>query len=344
MSSDLGLGGSEAGGLGDAGYGPSGSPYGDSGYSGNYNTGDFSASLGGGNYTSPGEMDQAAANFNAIANEVAAAEASGLQAGAYSPAQLDAILGMLSEPVGENAASGKGFHSPGISYGLLASLDREGLGKMDIPGFGQNIEQALAAQNVHNILNYTVPALVSMVPGYGTVSALGKGIANIHGLMTGRLTPAEVMPGLAAGLIGAKTGIPSGILEGVFQGDLGKAAGAGAQAGLGTLANSFGPLAGLAVGLSGIGSAVNKGVSDAVSGAVGGGKSGGLGGLPGAGPAPSTSAAPTGNASGDTGSTPDTYAVLAAIEQAAQEPAQPAWERQTVAGRYGPTVQYEFGA
>ena len=282
-----------------------------------------------------------------LANAFAAAEASGLQAGAYSPAQLDAILGMLSEPVSENAASGKGFHSPGISYGLLDSLDKEGLGKMDIPGFGQNIEQALAAQNVHNVLNYTVPALVSMVPGYGTVSALGKGIANIHGLMTGRLTPAEVMPGLAAGLIGAKTGIPSGILEGVFQGDLGKAAGAGAQAGLGTLANSMSPFGGLAVGLSGIGPSFGKAVSDAVSGATGGApssSSSGLTGLLGGAGTPSQGSAPTGNTYGDTGINPDTYAVLAAIEQAAQEPTQPAWEREMVAGRYGPITNYEFGA
>lgn len=211
---------------------------------------------------------------------------------------------------------------------------------MDIPGFGQNIEQALAAQNVHNVLNYAAPAIASLVPGYGTVSALGKGIANIHGLMTGRLTPAEVIPGLAAGLIGAKTGIPSGILEGLFEGNLGKAAGSGVQAGI---TSGLGPLAGLAFNLSGAGSAVNRGVSEAVSGATGGARSGGLGSLPGAGPAPSTSTAPTGNVYGDAGVTQDISPVLAAIEQEAQQ-TQPAFRREMLAGRYGPIMQYEFGA
>lgn len=354
MSGDLGLGGSEAGGLGDAGYGPSGSPYGDSGYSGNYNTGDFSASLGGGNYSSPGEMDQAAANFNAIANEVAAAEASGLQAGAYSPAQLDAILGMLSEPVGENAASGKGFHSPGISYGLLASLDREGLGKMDIPGFGQNIEQALAANKVATAMGYIAPAIANLAPGFGTLSTIARVGA---GLMSGTMTPGQAFATGLAGLIGAKTNIPSGILEGLFEGNLGKAAGSGAQAGLGALTTGLtgNPLAG-ALTSAALGPAVGRAVSDAVGG--GSSKSGGLagavdrglgtsnwGGLFGGSSAPSTSTAPTGNASGDAygGIDPETYAVTAAIEQAAQEATQPSWKRETVAGRYGPTLQYEYG-
>jgi hypothetical protein len=217
---------------------------------------------------------------------------------------------------------------------------------MDIPGFTQNVEQALAAQNVHNVLNYAAPAFAGLIPGYGTVSALGKGIANIHGLMTGRLSAKDVVPGLAAGLIGARTGIPSGILEGLFEGNPGKAAGAGAQAGLTSLANSMSPFGGLAVGLSGIGSSFGKAVSDAVSGATGGGKSDGLGSVlgSGAGPAPSQGSSPTGNTYGDAGVNADTYSVLAAIEQAAQEPKQPAWSSQMTAGRYGPLMEYEFGA
>ena len=285
------------------------------------NFGDYGGGGGGGsgNYSSPGEADQAAANFNASL----------------------AGYGINESIPGLGVSETGPMHSPGLSYATLNVLNDIGLGKMDIPGFSQNIEQALAAQNVHNVLNYTVPALVSMVPGYGTVSALGKGIANIHALIEGRLTPAEVMPGLAAGLIGAKTGIPSGILEGLFEGNLGKAAGSGVQAGI---TSGLGPLGGLAFNLSGAGSAVNRGVSDAVSGATGGARSGGLGGLPGAGPAPSTSAAPTGNTYGDTGINPDTYAVTAAIEQAAQEFKQPTREREMVAGRYGPIMNYDFGA
>lgn len=233
-----------------------------------------------------------------------------------------------------------------LDRGSLAALAAAGLGKVDISPT-QNVEQALAARNVQNVLNYTVPAFVSMIPGYGTVSALGKGIANIHGLIEGRLTPAEVMPGLAAGLIGAKTGIPSGILEGLFENNPGKAAGAGAQAGLTSLANSMSPFGGLAVNLSGLGSAVNRGVSDAVGGSRGGApssSSGSLSDLLGGSSAPSQGSAPTGNASGDVGISPDTYAVTAAIEQAAQEFKQPTREREMVAGRYGPVMNYEFGA
>ena len=262
--------------------------------------------------------------------------------------------GYFTDPT---AYSGYFGLDPDEASGLASTYSKQELANLSSSGYGtltglnknnptQSVDEMLAAQNVHNVLNYAVPAFVNLVPGYGTVSALGKGIANIHGLMTGRLTPAEVMPGLAAGLIGAKTGIPSGILEGLFENNPGKAAGAGAQAGLTSLANSMSPLGGLAVGLSGIGPSFGKAVSDAVSGATGGGRSGGLGGLSGsgAGSAPSQGSAPTGNASGDVGISPDTYAVLAAIEQAAQEPAQPAWERQTVAGRYGPIMNYDFGA
>lgn len=298
MGGDLGLGGSEAGGLGDAGYGPSGGPsYGDTGYSGNYNAGNYSASVAG----------------YGVNEGIAGLGPSGIGPG-------KAALDTLSQ----------------LGYGSYQGVNPNNP--------TQSVDEMLAAQNIHDILNYTVPALVSMVPGYSTVSALGKGIANIHGLIEGRLTPAEVIPGLAAGLISAKTGIPSGVLEGVFAGDLGRTAGAGAQAGLGALASNFGPVGSLAYGLSGLGSAVNRGVSEAVSGATGGARSGGLGSFSGAGPAPSASTAPTGSAYGDAGITQEISPTRAAIEQAVREASIPAWDRQIVAGRYGPTMQYEYGA
>lgn len=275
----------------------------------------------------------------------------------YGVSSVDA--GYFTDPT---VYSGYFGLDPDEASGLASTYSKQELANLSSSGYGtltglnknnptQSVDEMLAAQNVHNVLNYAVPAFVNLVPGYGTVSALGKGIANIHGLIEGRLTPAEVMPGLAAGLIGAKTGIPSGILEGLFENNPGKAAGAGAQAGLGALASNFGPAGSLAYGLSGIGPSFGKAVSDAVSDAVGGSRGGapsssssGLTGLLGGSSAPSQGSAPTGNASGDVGISPDTYAVLAAIEQAAQEPAQPAWERQTVAGRYGPVMNYEFGA
>jgi hypothetical protein len=232
-------------------------------------------------------------------------------------------------------------HSSGVSYADLAALEQAGFGKMDIPGFTQNIEQALAAQNVHNVLNYAAPALASLVPGYGMVSNIGKGIAGIHGLMTGQLSTKDVVPGLVAGLVGARTGIPSGIVEGIITGDLGKTVGSGAQAGLGALVGGLtgNPMAG-ALASSTLGSAVGRAASEA----VGGSKAGGPGGLFGGAGVPSTSSAPTGNTYGDTGINADAYSVLAAIEQAAQEPKQPAWSSQMTAGRYGPLMEYEFGA
>lgn len=291
-----GLGGSEAGGLGDAGYGPSGPGATDGGdnYGGNYNAGDFSASVAG--YG----VNEGLPGFGP----------SGIGPG-------KAALDTLSE-LGYGAYQGVNPNNP-----------------------TQSVDEMRAAENVHNFLNYAAPALASLVPGYGTVSALGKGIANIHGLMTGRLSAEEVLPGLAAGLIGARTGIPSGILEGIFANDLGKAVGSGAQAGLGALVGGLtgNPMAG-ALASSTLGPAVNRAASEA----VGGTKSGGLGAALGLSSAPSQGSSPTDNTYGDAGVNADTYSVLAAIEQAAQEPKQPEWSSQMTAGRYGPLMDYEFGA
>jgi len=208
----------------------------------------------------------------------------------------------------------------------------------------QSVGQMLAAQNVQGVLNYALPALANLVPGYGKAMAIGQGISTAHGLLSGRLSPSEALPSLAGAIIGAKTGIPSGIVTGLLEGNLGKAAGAGAQAGLGALASNFGPLGSLAYGLSGLGSAVNKGVSEAVSGATGGGRSAGLGALPGASLAPSSSTTPIGSSSGDLGITQEVSPTRAAIEQAVQQSVTPSLDRQMIAGRYGPIMQYEYGA
>lgn len=306
MDSDHGLGGSEAGGLGDAGYGPSGSPYGDSGYSGNYNTGDFSASVAG----------------------------YGVNAG---------LPGLGPSDIGPGKAA-------------LDTLSQLGYGSyqgVNPNNPTQSVDEMRNAQMVQDILGYVAPAIASLVPGYGTISTIGRVGA---GLMSGTMTPGQAFSLGLSGLLGAKTGVPSGIFEGIFEGNLGKAAGSGAQAGLASLATGLtgNPLAG-ALASATLGPAVGRAVSDAVGG--GSSKSGGLagavdqglgtsnrGGLFGGASAPSTSTAPTGNVYGDSGINPDTYAVTAAIEQAAKEATQPAWERQTVAGRYGPILNYKFGA
>jgi hypothetical protein len=266
----------------------------------------------------------------------------GLDTASYSD-----LGGMLGYGFGESipglGASEKGpMHSPGLSYATLNVLNDIGLGRMGIPGFNQNVEQALAAQNVHNILNYAVPALVSLTPGYGMVSGIGRGIAGLHGLATRNLTAEQVLPGIAAGVIGAKTGIPSGVLEGVFSGDLGRAAGAGAQAGLGALIGGLtgSPLAG-ALASSTLGPAVGRSVSDA----LGGSRSGGLGAFTTEATTP-TSYGPIGD-TGGSGSgyyaPPDTTAPVQTPKLEDTSPLINQLVYGVEKGVYGPLFRYDIG-
>jgi hypothetical protein len=262
--------------------------------------------------------------------------------------------------------SSENFSDYGLGYGTGYDAAIPGLGPSNIGpgkaaldtlsqlGYGsyqgvnpnnptQSVDEMRAAENVHNFLNYAAPAFAGLIPGYGTISTIGRVGA---GLLSGTMTPAQALTAGIAGALGARTGIPGPVFEGIFSGDFGRAAGAGVQGGLTSLANNLtgSPLGGLALNLSGIGPAVGKGVAEAVSGGTGGTKSGGLGAALGLPSAPSQGSSPTGNTYGDTGINADTYSVLAAIEQAAQEPKQPAWSSQMTAGRYGPLMEYEFGA
>jgi hypothetical protein len=241
----------------------------------------------------------------------------------------------------------------GLDYGTLSAARDAGLGQLGLTN-NQTINEALASKNISDILDYAAPAIAGLVPGYGTISTIGR-VGS--GLLSGTMTPGQAISAALAGALGARTGVSPGLFEGLFNGNLGRAAGAGVQGGLASLANNLtgSPLGGLALNLSGIGPAVGKGVAEAVGGSNS--KSGGLagaldrglgtsdwGGLFGGAGVPSTSSAPTGNTYGDTGVNADTYAVLAAIEQAAQEPKQPEWSSQMTAGRYGPLMDYQFGA
>lgn len=305
-------------------------------------SGDLAGGMGGGSFSDAGGAADVAASLgldigtpgtSTAPSEISLEQGQSLQ-GAIAQALFDR-LSQIDYTTPEGMAQGR--------FGLdsMASL---GLGRTE--GLNpnnptQSVDEMRNAQMVQNVLNYAAPALASLVPGYGMVSNIGKGIAGIHGLMTGQLSPKDVVPGLAAGLIGARTGIPSGIVEGILTNDLGKAVGSGAQAGLGALVSGItgNPFAGALVS-STLGPAVNRAASEA----VGGSKSGGLGAALGLSSAPSQGSSPTGNTYGDTGINADTYSVLAAIEQAAQEPKQPAWSSQMTAGRYGPLMEYEFGA
>lgn len=238
----------------------------------------------------------------------------------------------------------------------LDSMSNLGLGRTE--GLNpnnptQSVDEMINAQNFGTVLGYVAPAIASMVPGYGAISTIGRVGA---GLLSGTMTPGQALSMGLAGALGAKTSLPSGIFEGLFEGNLGKAAGAGAQGGLAALTSALtgNPYAG-AIASATLGPSLGRSVSEAVGGSStkGGGLAGMLdqglgtsnwGGLFGGSSAPSQGSAPTGNASGDVGISPDTYAVTAAIEQAAQEFKQPTREREMVAGRYGPIMNYEFGA
>ena len=191
-------------------------------------------------------------------------EASGLQAGAYSPAVAQAIVDMMSTEMGANPASGKGFHSPGLSYATLAGLEKAGYGKTDIPGFDQNIEQALAAQNVHNILDYAFPGLANaLVPGFGTLSSVSKALVGLH---QGYLSPAQALAQIGLGILSGKTNIPEGALQQAFSGQYGPLAGGIAQSGLaGAIGQAIGAPAGLVnmgLGAAGVGKSISGAMSD----------------------------------------------------------------------------------
>lgn len=240
---------------------------------------------------------------------------------------------------------------------LAAALEKDpSLGQRDLTN-SQTVNQAIASKNFSDFLDVAVPAAVgiigSQIPGYGAISTIGR-VGS--GLMSGTMTPGQAITAGLSGLIGSKTGLPAGMVEAALSGNMGRAAGAGAVSGLGALANALtgNPYAG-AIAAATLGPSLGKSVSEAVGGSSsrGGGLPGMLdqglgtsnwGGLFGGASAPSTSTAPTGNASGDLGITQEVSPTRAAIEQAAREASIPAWDRQIVAGRYGPIMQYEYGA
>jgi len=305
-------------------------------------SGDLAGAMGGGSFSDAGGAADVAASLGldigTPGTSTAPSEISLEQGQSLQGAIAQALFDRLSQ-IDYTTPAGMAQGRFGLDSMAALGLGRtEGLNPNNPT---QSVDEMRNAQMVQDVLNYAAPAFASLVPGYGMVSNIGRGIAGIHGLMTGTLSPKDVVPGLVAGLVGARTGIPSGIVEGIITGDLGKTVGSGAQAGLGALVGGLtgNPLAG-ALASSTLGPAVGRAASEA----VGGSKSGGLGGLFGGAGVPSTSSAPTGNTYGDTGINADAYSVLAAIEQAAQEPKQPEWSSQMTAGRYGPLMEYEFGA
>lgn len=291
---------------------------------------------------SPGEVS------DAMDAAVAAAESGGE---GPSPADYGGAFDFGGIPAGFGAEAGipglgpsqtGPMHSPGLSYATLQILDDIGLGKMDLPGFTQTVEQALAAQNAHSFLNQNIGSIMGlMVPGAG---AMLSGAQTLGNLLSGNITPGQVLSSFGLGMLNSNLGLPSGTLSNVASGQYGPAVGNAAQSGLASL---IGSNLGINPGLVNMGLGaldVGKGIGQSVTDAFGTGPNL-LGGLAAPGAAPSTV-----NASsalyGDAGDAANaTEALLAEIAPKEQAPAkQPAWTPQTIAGRYGPTVQYDFGA
>lgn len=238
--------------------------------------------------------------------------------------------------------------------GQLDALSAAGLGNM--PGMNPNnptqtVDQLINSYRANNFLEKYAPTIFGAATGFGPhLNAIRMGAD----VLSGKTTPGQALTGLAAGLIGAKTGIPAGVLEGIFTNNPGRIAGAGAQAGLGAIVNALtkDPVARAMADVT-LGSALNRNVSESVGGSSkkGGGLPeildsglGNLGRLFSGTGTPSQRSASTDNTYSDAGNNADTYAVTSAIEKAAQEYKPPTQKREMVAGRYGPIMNYDFGA
>lgn len=258
-----------------------------------------------------------------------------------------------------DAAANVGFDVAGLA-GLPGVPGQTVEGALSDIGFGnltgfnpnnpdQTIAQMVASGNMHSALNMALPGLMaSLVPG-GNLAL--SGLNAFNALQSGKSTPGQALTSFGLGALG----VPGPVVS-AMQGQFGPAAGGLAQAGLaGLLSSSMGPLAGPALSLSGVGPAVGNavagvvpnmqdpgilsGISNALNQALSGFSLGNI--APGTPPTPGSTQTP------DSGGGQDTYSVLAAIEQAAQEPKQPKqpeWSSQMTAGRYGPLMDYQFGA
>jgi len=298
-----------------------------------------------------GDASSAAADA-AVGGVDAAADAA---PSSSSNQDMDAVLS-LAEAMGDgvpgvsqNAFGPSGMNTPTA----LSALNDMGFG--NLTGFNpnnptQSIAEMVAANNMHSVLNATLPTIMSMLGPPGTGLAFNA-LNLAKGLESGQVTPGQGLLSLGLGAIGVPGPVASAL-----QGNLGQAASGLAQSGLASaVGNTLGipaPAAGLALNLSGIGPSIGQAVAGSVPSAFSTGTPGGLAGFidqalggfslgsiaPGTPPTAGSTAAP------DSSYSADVFPVMAAIEQAAQEPKRPKWSSQMTAGRYGPLMEYEFGA
>ena len=276
-----------------------------------------------------------------------------------SDQDMDAVLS-LAEAMGGGLGLDQNVFGPGPS-GMntptaLSALNDMGFG--NLTGFNPNnpdqtIAQMVASNNMHAALNATLPTIMSMLGPPGTGLAFNA-LNLAKGLESGQITPGQGLLSLGLGALGVPGPVASAL-----QGNIGQAAGSLAQSGLASAVGSTlgipAPAAGLALNLSGIGPSIGQAVAGSVPSAPSTGSPGGLAGFidqalggfslgsiaPGTPPTPGSMPGP------ETGYSADVFPVLAAIEEATQPQQQsqpPTFQPRIVAGRYGPLVDYQFGA
>ena len=303
----------------------------------------------------PGDADSAAV---AAGMDAVAAEAADAAPSSSSNQDMDAVLSMVEAMgggmpgVSQSAFGPSGMNTPTA----LSALNDMGFG--NLTGFNPNnpdqtIAQMVAANNMHSVLNATLPTIMSMLGPPGTGLAFNA-LNLAKGLESGQVTPGQGLLSLGLGALGVPGPVASAL-----QGNIGQAASGLVQSGLASaVGNTLGipaPVAGLGLNLSGIGPSIGQAVAGSVPNAPSTGTPGGLAGFidqalggfsldsiaPGTPPTPGSMTAP------DSGYSADVFPVLAAIEEAAQpqqQTPQPTFQPRIVAGRYGPLVDYQFGA
>jgi hypothetical protein len=151
----------------------------------------------------------------------------------------------------------------GLDRGTLDAMSAAGYGGLNITD-NQTVDQALAAFNVSDAMDYAFPGLANaMVPGFSTLSSVSKALVGLH---QGYLTPGQALAQIGLGLLSGKTNIPEGALQQAFGGQYGPLAGGIAQSGLaGLIGNTLGVPAGLVnmgLGAAGVGKSVAGALSD----------------------------------------------------------------------------------
>ena len=95
-----------------------------------------------------------------------------------------------------------------LDYGTLAAaLSKDpSLGQLGLTN-NQTINEALAAKDVSNAMDYAFPGLANaLVPGFGTLSSVSKALVGLH---QGYLTPGQALAQIGLGI----AGIPAGLLD-----------------------------------------------------------------------------------------------------------------------------------